>query len=316
MLHYAALFVLACVSNAVTSNGKYEEIGKATHDSALDKLYVYFTGPQPEKESLVTLSQTSDLLWRVIEAGEGGTASTLLYDTHANNEATGWLEPPGQSEMTGGLRDGGGWTLDRAPVARQSDVTDSKHGYDALMRQMGEKEQCVAGQDEGASERQCAAHSALFERIRKDMATLERRGARGSAQKVFEAANAHSRHMGTTSDYVFVQIHDNKLYCVPLDATKYTLHQSPCFPDAEDHTRLWGVLVLLERALLNHRMPDAVFALHTADGPRVDVSDSDTEAHLIVLSEAKTDDYADVVFPGHSFVDSSYHPLNPVDSGT
>ena len=176
MLHYPALFVLACASNAVTSNGTYEEIGRATHDGALDRLYVYFTGPQPEKGSLVTLSQTSGLLWRVIEAGDGGVASTLIYDTHANNEATGRLEPPGQSEMTGGLRDGGGWTLDRAPVARQSDVADPKHGYDALMRQMGGKEQCVAGQDEDASVRQCAAHSALFERIRKDMATLEHRG--------------------------------------------------------------------------------------------------------------------------------------------
>ena len=309
----AALALLLSLPHVAPSptSGEYGELGEAEQGGK--KLWMYcIGGVVPAAASTIRLSQIVGVQWTVQEFGAadhgGGMAVRMLKLVTGKRE---------RGEMDGGTGSGGKWE-EVAPAPQL--VSDVEHalGYDALMRSIGERQQCINGQGREASAQQCAAHQVLYQRVMKDIEWFVKAGVKPTVQELFDAVVAKSDQIGAGSDFVFVQVVDNKLYCVRMPRVEYyrptgVLHSKAvpnhaCFPDGEDRARDWGVLRLVEKTLRVHKVPDMAFAFHSADGPRLMILPrTKPDPHLVILSMAKTDNYADIIFPGHSFSENSYN---------
>jgi hypothetical protein len=317
-LKLACLLCLAagCIGGAGPS-GAFEEIGNADGGQlgGMARAYVYFSGGvAPAAGSTVVLSQTAAAQWVVLASGAADHGGGVLVRTLKLKEGQALADG-------GGSRGSGGTWEERAPAPTLASDVEHSLGYDALVRAIGGQQRCAEpGQGEAASAAQCSAHEVLYRRAYADVRHYVEAGVKPTVRQLFDAVVEKSGAMGSSSDVVFVQVVDNKLYCVRMP--EVSAYMTPtgaqngiggdagshaCFPSGEDHSRDWGVLWLLEKTLRAHKVPDVAFAFHSADGPRHFKRDVGSRPHLVMLSMAKTDNYADIVFPGHSFSESSYN---------
>ena len=170
----------------------------------------------------------------------------------------------------------------------------------------------VSGQTQSCplGENACAEHAPLFAQIAKDLAWWK------EAQKGTGAVTQES-HIAAMSELLgdqqppLVQIVDNQIYCARYASARYEEKKksesgSNCFPDEEDSSRLMSVFKLLHRMLGKYKVPDTQFFFSSCDSSLVNNNGPipATKSHLL-LSEAKTNAFRDILAPGHSFISGS-----------
>lgn len=160
------------------------------------------------------------------------------------------------------------------------------------------------GQTCPLGEEACAVHAPLFAQIDADLAWWKAEGASTGVTQASHVA-AMSEKLGDQQPPL-IQIVGNKIYCARYAAARYDdanypEHGSNCFPDDEDKSRLLSVFLLLHRMLQKYKVPDVQFFFSTCDSSLVHAANGATKSHLLI-SEAKTKAFRDVLAPGHSFV--------------